>query len=162
MDNTTSDENDDDDLPSSHPAVIAEMRRRRRQRQQHRGGWQGEEMELQHKQNQQQDSSTKDVSAAVDLKQFQNTEVGVGYQAKHVIRQRTSAGVAVTTTTTTTTNNKQDVSTNNLKHKSKKMTYDHNNTAQVIPTKEEFVRNDGLRMFRKEIENILSTPACLD
>jgi hypothetical protein len=159
MDNTTSDENDDDDLPSSHPAVIAEMRRRRRQqqRQQHRGGWQGEEMELQHEQNQQQDSNTKDVSAAVDLKQFQNTEVGVGYQAKHVIRQRTSAvAVATADAAATATNNKQDVSTNNL---NKKMMYDHNNTAQVIPTKEEFIRNDGLRMFRKEIENILSTPA---
>ena len=106
-------------------------------------------MELQHKQNQ-QDDSTINVSAAVDLKQFQNTQVGIGYQAKHVIRQRTA---------TTGT------ATNDLKSK-KKITMMHDNSngvdsVQVVTVtgKEEFLRNNGLRMFRKEIENILSTPA---
>lgn len=50
-----------------------------------RRGWEGEALELE------RDDAPAGASthAAVDLQQFRNTEVGKGYQAKHVVRQRT-------------------------------------------------------------------------
>ena len=54
-----------------------------------RSGWAGEEMELEHHRQTQQQHRLEDSSAvAVDLNQFRNTQVGSGYQAKGVIRQR--------------------------------------------------------------------------
>jgi len=55
-----------------------------------KGCWAGEEMEMTHQSKQRNDSkdSREKTYAAVDLSQFRNTEVGVGYQAKGVIRQR--------------------------------------------------------------------------
>lgn len=53
---------------------------------QQRKGWDGEDLELEHqRETNQADSSA---ATAVDLNQFRNTEVGKGYQAKHVVRQR--------------------------------------------------------------------------
>jgi hypothetical protein len=140
-------ENDDDhydefDLPSSHPAALAMASQQRRQTS-HRG-WQGDEMELQH-QLEHQGKST-DVITAVDLTQFQNTQVGIGYQAKHVVRQRmasmSTAPIAIHTPqpSKTTAVPKASATTN-------------------VPGKEDLLRNEGLRAFRKEIEKILSSPA---
>ena len=49
-------------------------------------GWGGGDLEMEH----QRESfrQQKKGAAAVDISQFQNTEVGKGYQAKHVVRQR--------------------------------------------------------------------------
>jgi hypothetical protein len=54
--------------------------------------WEGEEMELEHYREDRLSGEKRrkhDTAVAVDLAQFQNTAVGQGYQAKHVIRQRT-------------------------------------------------------------------------
>jgi predicted ATPase len=54
--------------------------------------WDGEEMELEHYREDRLSGEKRrkqDTAVAVDLTQFQNTAVGQGYQAKHVIRQRT-------------------------------------------------------------------------
>lgn len=72
-----------------------------------RGGWEGEELEIEHSRKQQQQHSSdeddggdggsskkKTQHVAVDLNQFRNTEVGKGYQAKHVIRQRSAHSAA--------------------------------------------------------------------
>src|SRR3569623_769458 len=58
-----------------------------------RKGWEGESLELQHEReaHHYNQSGTATSVVAVDLNQFRNTEVGKGYQAKHVIRQRTHA-----------------------------------------------------------------------
>eukprot|EP00590_Aulacoseira_subarctica_P010349 CAMPEP_0172430058 /NCGR_PEP_ID=MMETSP1064-20121228/52914_1 /TAXON_ID=202472 /ORGANISM="Aulacoseira subarctica , Strain CCAP 1002/5" /LENGTH=135 /DNA_ID=CAMNT_0013175849 /DNA_START=242 /DNA_END=645 /DNA_ORIENTATION=+ len=59
--------------------------------------WEGEEMELDHYREGRGSANKKrkDASAAVDISQFQNTVVGQGYQAKHVIRQRTNAATSI-------------------------------------------------------------------
>mmetsp|Transcript_25594 Transcript_25594/g.37813 ORF Transcript_25594/g.37813 Transcript_25594/m.37813 type:complete len:116 (-) Transcript_25594:7-354(-) len=51
-----------------------------------RKGWDGQDMEMSHKREKTHESNAV---AAVDLNQFRNTEVGQGYQAKHVFRQKT-------------------------------------------------------------------------
>ena len=74
---------------------------RKRQR-----GWQGGELEVEHQRQvireDQADPSGKkksSVSAAVDIRQFHNTQVGSGYQAKHVVRQPGGGGAAPAATT---------------------------------------------------------------
>ena len=68
------DDEDHDHLPAHMRNVSTKKR-----------GWAGDEMEMNHK-IQQLSSST--ATTAVDLKQFRNEEVGIGYQSKGVIRQR--------------------------------------------------------------------------
>lgn len=54
--------------------------------------WEGEEMELDHYREERLSGEKRrkqNTTVAVDLTQFQNTTIGQGYQAKHVIRQRT-------------------------------------------------------------------------
>lgn len=51
-----------------------------------RKGWSGQDMEISHTLEKMHEPDTV---AAIDLKQFRNTKVGEGYQAKHVFRQRT-------------------------------------------------------------------------
>jgi hypothetical protein len=51
-----------------------------------KGGWEGDELEWERSRSTIIDPKA---SAAVDLTQFQNEEVGKGYQAKHVLRQPT-------------------------------------------------------------------------
>lgn len=98
-------------------------------------------MELAHQRNNKHKKNSSVV--AVDLGQFQNTEVGKGYQAKHVVRQKTAT---TTKTKTRTINDKFDVA---QEKRSQTIT-------KPIDTKE-FLKNDGLRAFRKEIESIISS-----
>jgi hypothetical protein len=56
-----------------------------------RKGWEGDDLEIEHQREAQQEPDKKRTSAAVCLDEFRNFEVGKGYQAKHVIRQRTGA-----------------------------------------------------------------------
>merc|ERR1712157_519519 len=51
-------------------------------------GWEGGDLEITHQREYAKSSSQIDY-AAVDMTQFHNTEVGKGYQAKHVVRQKT-------------------------------------------------------------------------
>mmetsp|Transcript_6000 Transcript_6000/g.11151 ORF Transcript_6000/g.11151 Transcript_6000/m.11151 type:complete len:142 (+) Transcript_6000:278-703(+) len=136
------DDNDSDndvmDLPSSHPAAVMARNNKRRR------GWQGEEMELEHQQG---DISRTNVAAAVDLSQFQNTEVGVGYQARHVVRQRTAETAH------------PPLSSGERKAKKQKHTTSAASSGNggVVAGKDEFLQNCGLRAFRREIETILSS-----
>mmetsp|Transcript_7711 Transcript_7711/g.11031 ORF Transcript_7711/g.11031 Transcript_7711/m.11031 type:complete len:157 (-) Transcript_7711:234-704(-) len=53
-----------------------------------RKGWAGEELEMEHQQEQLQRTPGQEKKfTAVDITQFQNFEVGSGYQARHVVRQ---------------------------------------------------------------------------
>ena len=145
----------EEDLPSSHPA------RRREFGSKHEtaaakhgrgsgGGW-GEAMELAHQQEHSQKTSdskgrsSSSSAVAVDLNQFRNTEVGKGYQAKHVVRQKTAADSAANLKTRTVNNDFTVVD-----HSKRETEND------VIDT-EELLKNDGLRAFRKELESILSS-----
>lgn len=129
----------DDDLPPSHPARRREFGSKHERTDRNRGGW-GEAMELAHQKA--NDASASSV-VAVDLDQFRNTEVGTGYQAKHVVRQKTAA--ATTTKTRIVNSNFQSGADRGSK------------TSEKAIERDELLRNDGLRAFRKEIESILSS-----
>ncbi len=130
----------DDELPASHPARRREFGSKHERTNRNRGGW-GEAMELAHQRS--NDAGASSV-AAVDLNQFRNTEVGTGYQAKHVVRQKT-AEPTVTKTRIVNSNFQSGADRNS-----------ESSQAKAIET-DELLRNDGLRAFRKEIESILSS-----
>ena len=128
------------DLPSSHPARRSEFGGKNETKR----GW-GESMELAHQQDNKHTKSNNSMSSvvAVDLGQFRNTEVGKGYQAKHVVRQK----MATTTKTKTRTVNDDFNVRKRLQSETATTPIDTN----------ELLKNDGLRAFRKEIESILSS-----
>jgi len=134
---SSSPDEEEEDLPLSHPARILDCGSKNEKNL----GW-GEAMELAHEREREKNNGATQQPVAVDLNQFRNTEVGKGYQAKHVVRQRTATA---TKTKITTINSNVD-------------RRNHNGPATATTTikKEELLRNDGLRAFRREIENILS------
>mmetsp|Transcript_52637 Transcript_52637/g.58860 ORF Transcript_52637/g.58860 Transcript_52637/m.58860 type:complete len:192 (-) Transcript_52637:63-638(-) len=170
---------DDEDLPLSHPA------RRNKNSDKNGGGdgcgggsnggaWQGREMEIVHqreteRRDRKNNNKSTSTVAAVDLNQFRNTEVGKGYQAKHVVRQATTVNNRTNNTAqimhaetikTTTATTKRSRIRGNDDDDEKRRRKEYNNaddtTKLVFPEKEELLRNYGLRAFRREIENILS------
>ena len=116
------------------PAMIAARKK---------SGWQGEELELQHKMS----NSTSNTAAAVDLSQFRNTEVGVGYQAKHVVRQRTGVEKV-----------ENDDVMQAIQDTNQRAATKSSQTTKQAATTSEMLGNKGLRDFRKEIESILNNP----
>ncbi|KAG7340046.1 hypothetical protein IV203_006450 [Nitzschia inconspicua] len=154
-DNGDDDELQDDGLSSSHPAMAFAARQKRK-------GWQGEELELEHRRQQMMKppSGIETITAtAVDLNQFRNTEVGEGYQAKHVVRQRTAPTVPVPFSSTPTMTNPAHSRSTIHTAVSTKTNYDTDGATppQSLLTKEAMLTNTGLREFRKEIEKILSS-----
>ncbi|KAG7363929.1 hypothetical protein IV203_037131 [Nitzschia inconspicua] len=158
-DNGDDDELQDDGLSSSHPAMAFAARQKRK-------GWQGEELELEHRRQQMMakpPSGTETTTVtAVDLNQFRNTEVGEGYQAKHVVRQRTAPTVPVpfssppTMTNTAAAAAAAAAETHSRSTIHTAVVSTKTNQALLI-TKEAMLENTGLREFRKEIEKILSS-----
>jgi hypothetical protein len=113
---------------------------------QKRRGWQGEELEINHQRESLQSGKDKQgVAAAVDIRQFQNFKVGEGYQAKHVVRQRSANPSGASLPIKDMTGGATFAQGENKDHK--KDTGDRN-----------YIQNVGLRDFRKEIESILSSP----
>jgi hypothetical protein len=172
MDHCSNDnEIDDEDLPLSHPA--RRIRRRADDGVSGIGAWQGEEMELDHQRESERRDRDRDASStgaaaivtAVDLNQFRNTEVGKGYQAKHVVRQNTAStnndtAAAATqvmidaeTMVPASTKKKRSAAVVRMERRADN---DTATTVAVVTEKEELLRNDGLRLLRREIENILS------
>ncbi|VEU44472.1 unnamed protein product [Pseudo-nitzschia multistriata] len=144
MDHSLSDGSGDEDLPLSHPARIGEFGSKN---DKNRGGW-GESMELAHQREagRRVTAGAPETVVAVDLSQFRNTEVGRGYQARHVVRQRSAA---IETTKTTTVNDRVHLP----------RARDSERPVKQEPLdKEDLLRNEGLRLFRKEIESILASP----
>mmetsp|Transcript_8185 Transcript_8185/g.17670 ORF Transcript_8185/g.17670 Transcript_8185/m.17670 type:complete len:150 (+) Transcript_8185:82-531(+) len=137
-------------LPLSHPARIIECGSKNERNR----GW-GQSMELAHQQevgqrrikrklNCDSDNDNDDDVVAVDLNQFRNTEVGKGYQAKHVVRQRSATTEKVKTTTI---NSKVNV------HRGD----DAGSNRGISIEIDLLLQNRGLRALRREIENILSS-----
>jgi len=106
-------------------------------------GWQGEQLEMDH-QLEVVRSGKQSAAAAVDIRQFQNTVVGEGYQAKHVVRQRSAQPTSDLKIQDMTggTSFRNDKEQNLLKSDTGARNY---------------IENEGLREFRKEIESILSS-----
>jgi hypothetical protein len=138
-------------------------------------GWEGQELEWNHQRGGGNNNNTKSVSAAVDLGQFQNTVVGQGYQAKHVIRQPGSRPSTTTKTTTTnaTTTQQRDKNLAGSKSKSSSSSSSNNKSKNVEHEKvhdnepssstsgttslQLLLQSSGLRQFRREIDSILNS-----
>ena len=140
-------------------------------------GWAGEEMEMSHRREQLRNTDHTRTSAqqygTVNLEQFQNKEVGHGYQARGVIRQRTGLPSSNLNIVDMSKKNPQqekeeDGGNNSVtsassskekrrKRKSKRKRSDSEKTRKEIPTDptEQFLRCKALRDFRKELEKIL-------
>lgn len=105
-----------------------------------RGGWEGEELEMRHQQEVFR-SGRDPAIAAVDIRQFQNHVVGEGYQARHVVRQPTVS----------------DPSTMKIKDMTgdKVFRQEATKTGRLDTGERNYIDNDGLREFRKEIESLL-------
>ncbi|KAL3944884.1 MAG: hypothetical protein SGBAC_001029 [Bacillariaceae sp.] len=103
-------------------------------------GWQGSSMELEHQQDSGREKKRKNV-AAMDVTQFQNTEVGEGYQAKHVMRQPSKRDEKTKVVDMT---GGKDFKTEKKRPNTKKF--------------DNLLECKGLRDFRREIEKILNTP----
>jgi hypothetical protein len=112
-------------------------------------GWAGEELEMEHHRS---DKTTKGDFAAVDIKQFQNIEVGTGYQARGVIRQKMASadqGVAVLDMTA----RNKPVDRDSMKRTPPKEAEPKETKRQRL---EKYLSCEGLREFRKEIEQLLA------
>ena len=71
------DDSSDNDMGPNLPAGVLRKR----------GGWE-DTLGFEIQREKLREGSDEKVSAAVDLSQFRNEEVGKGYQAKHVVRQK--------------------------------------------------------------------------
>ena len=135
-----------------------------------RRGWQGEELEMNHKRE--QNPSSLNSYAAVDITQFQNTEVGKGYQASHVVRQKSNITLSRSTTNRASSiisqeNNQNrnggahesSLETDKSEKKSKKKRRKDDSKKHdkdISSDTNEYLKCSALREFRKEIERILN------
>jgi hypothetical protein len=112
-------------------------------------GWAGEALEVNHTREQFRQGTTSEFTA-VDLKQFHNTIVGVGYQAKGVIRQKTGAIDEATTA--------QDVRTKQKEEPRKRSKRERKHQGDgKMQRLERYLQCAGIREFRRQIEEILSS-----
>ena len=97
---------------------------------------------------------------AVDLEQFRNREVGKGYQAKHVVRQRTAEKKSSITKIKDMTKAAK-VDDGSFKKQSSKSGTKHKNKRAAPESKEtrvsKYMQCEAFRRFRKEIEAIVSS-----
>jgi hypothetical protein len=120
--------------------------------------WEGDEMELQHARDQMkrnQENTTDHCSSnvvAVNIQDFHNTQVGKGYQAKHVIRQRQ-----------VDQGDKQQMNIKDLSkpkvssvfHSPSEQKVKHSKDANYnIYSLDALLKNKRLRDFRRELEKI--------
>lgn len=98
-----------------------------------RVGWQGASLELE------RENPKGEAAAAVDLEQFRNHQVGVGYQAKHVVRQPCEESSKSKKKVHDTKKGKKSLETNK-----KEIT-----TSDRLS---KYLKHEGLRRLRKELE----------
>jgi hypothetical protein len=91
---------------------------------------------------------------AVDLEQFRNQQIGVGYQAKHVVRQRSAPASSIATHDMTIESARMLNSKRIKLNKSdKKIEKDQSTESRL----QKYLLCEGLRKFRKELDLIEST-----
>ena len=143
----------------------------------------GDDMEMEHQREQYRrargggGAGLGGSATAVDLGQFRNTEVGIGYQAAGVLRQRTAASAGQrtielrdTTAAASGTGKRKRLQDGTREHyasdqgvfspeKSSSRHRRGGNKSVTKPKKdiEMYIRSKGLREFRLELEKILSS-----
>lgn len=129
-------------------------------------GWDGDHLELEHQRKQAEETSTQHHGepVAVDLEQFRNTEVGKGYQARHVIRQPRVATAAAELSTSSTTSRKiapapdssssrtHQGGTSNISQGKRPASP---SSTPHDPKLDKYLRCEALRKFRRELDQIL-------
>ena len=130
------DNSSDDDLGPSVPTGVLRSR----------GGWDDKfNLEIEHTKEKMNADNDKKISAAVDLSQFRNEEVGKGYKAKHVVRQKE----AISHATKVVDMSKQKEGRTADSSKSKKRSRDEESPVQS------YLKCQGMRDFIKETHKIL-------
>lgn len=134
------DNSSDDDLGPSVPTGVLRSR----------GGWDDKfNLELEHTKEKMNANEDKKISAAVDLSQFRNEEVGKGYKAKHVVRQKEAISHAtkvVDMSGSTFTKQKEDRTADSSKSKKR--------GREESPV-QSYLQCQGMRDFIKETHKIL-------
>jgi hypothetical protein len=142
---------------------LAERLAKRARHQHGRGGWQGSALELE------RPNPAGAASSIVDLEQFRNHQIGVGYQAKHVIRQPQSTATTTMATKSSSSKILSLVEDNNPREKTKdtlrqgggergasssvrnKNSNDNDNNSNKY-NNNKYLQHAGLRRLRKELE----------
>jgi hypothetical protein len=96
------------------------------------------------------DDVRKTIHVAVDLSQFRNEEVGKGYKAKHVVRQRDASSSTAMKGVVDMTGGAY--STKRCLDDGRKVNRD---SKSDIPCFESYLRSKGMRDFIKEIDKIM-------
>lgn len=156
-DNDDVDSSDSDDAGPCIPrgAITHQQTKRRRL-------WEGEALEWERAKGHDVRGTTTTTKsyAAVDLNQFRNQEVGLGYQAKHVIRQKTHSDTMMEPSTRivvdTTTKTKEEEETNRTQKQKKKREAKEEQDSPTVRL-DRYLQCKGMRQFRKELESILSS-----
>lgn len=120
-----------------------------------RAGWKGDDMEMEHqRETMMRETDNSKTSVAVDLQQFRNEEVGVGYQAKHVVRQRSekTPEVKIHDMSTGRASNEDSQSKKKKKRKHEEKSEVKEDPAERV---RKYLQSEGLRRFRKELEKIV-------
>lgn len=136
------DNSSDDDLGPSVPTGVLRSR----------GGWDDKfNLEIEHTKEK---MNADNEAAAVDLSQFRNEEVGKGYKAKHVVRQKEARNNATKVVdmsggTGTFTTKQKEGRTADSSSKSKKRSRDEESPVQS------YLKCQGMRDFIKETHKIL-------
>lgn len=134
---------DDNDGNVLSPASVPYSNKRR--------GWDGNHMELQREQPTAENLASH---VAVNLEQFRNEKIGVGYQAKHVIRQRSVPDTSVVI------NNMTKDATSNIQVLAKRKHEKINNAdrePKPIARLQKYLKCENLRKFRKELASMESS-----
>lgn len=155
------DSNSDDERKESNPLPMHMVGHSRKTK-----GWGGQEMEMDHRL--QQIRSSKEVGetvTAVDLKQFRNEEVGKGYQARGVVRQKMGNGAGQTMKIVDMTkkgekeSGKSSISSSGKHEKKEKSARREKRKRDKKESKDDesnkYLRCDGIRVFRREVEKIV-------
>lgn len=117
-------------------------------------GWSGEEMEMEHAAV---TAKKSDMSSyvAIDKSQFFNTEVGSGYQARHVVRQKGAAQGNSAILDMTKSDKSPANSTLGSRDKKKRKQESNEAISGDREENEEFLRCKGLRCFKRELVSII-------
>lgn len=109
-----------------------------------RRGWEGDHLELERERPIDGGASF----AAVELEQFRNHQIGIGYQATHVIRQKSVLNSSVVIQNMTVGAAEETGLGAKKKRKGEPMQKSR---------LQQYLQNDGLRKFRKELSSIESS-----
>lgn len=131
-------------------------------------GWAGDFLEIDHQRETAGRRDRLKSHTAVDTTQFRNEEVGKGYQAKHVVRQKEAmaetAGVVDMSGGVFSSRDKSDQSLRQSSHEKssakRKHEYDGDTDKKRNIRLESYLTCQGLKTFLGELEKIIGKEAC--